>query len=41
MPVNYVKISSPRKVSDEQKKAVSERFREIDKNMRNTKNEYD
>lgn len=29
VPVNYVKISPPRKVSDEQKEAASERFRQM------------
>lgn len=29
IPINYVKISPPRKVSDEQKKAAGERFRQM------------
>lgn len=29
VPVSYVKISPPRKVSDEQKEAASERFRQM------------
>lgn len=29
IPVNYVKISPPRKVSEEQKEAASERFRQM------------
>lgn len=32
IPVNYVKISPPRKVSDEQKEAASERFKQMWKN---------
>ena len=29
IPINYVKINPPRKVSDEQKKAAGERFRQM------------
>lgn len=29
IPVNYVKISPPRQVSDEQKEAASERFKQM------------
>lgn len=29
IPINYVKISPPRQVSDEQKEAASERFRKM------------
>ena len=29
IPVNYVKISPPRKVSDEQKEAASKRFKQM------------
>lgn len=29
IPVNYVKVSPPRKVSDEQKKAAGERFKKM------------
>lgn len=29
IPVNYIKISPPRQVSDEQKKAASERFKQM------------
>lgn len=37
VPVNYVKISPPRKVSDEQKEAASERFRKMWKDKQNKK----
>lgn len=29
IPINYVKLSPPRKVSDEQRKAAGERFRKM------------
>ena len=29
VPVSYVKVSHPRKISDEQKKAAAERFKQI------------
>ena len=29
VPINYIKISPPRKVSDEQRKAAGERFRKM------------
>jgi len=29
IPINYVKISPPRKMSDEQKKAASKRFKQM------------
>lgn len=29
VPVNYIKISPPRKMSDEQKEAASERFKQM------------
>ena len=29
IPINYIKISPPRKVSDEQRKAAGERFRKM------------
>lgn len=29
VPVNYIKISPPRKMSDEQKEAASERFKQV------------
>lgn len=32
MPISYVKISPPRQVSEEQKEAASERFRQMWKN---------
>lgn len=32
IPVSYVKVSPPRKVSDEQKEAASERFRQMWRN---------
>ena len=39
VPVNYVKISPPRKVSDEQKEAASERFKKMWKNKQETEEE--
>lgn len=32
VPVNYVKISPPRKISEEQKEAASKRFKQMWKN---------
>lgn len=34
IPVNYIKISPPKKMSDEQKEAASERFMQMWKNKR-------
>lgn len=34
VPVNYIKISPPKKVSEEQKEAASERFRQMWKDKR-------
>lgn len=36
IPVRYVKISPPRQVSDEQKEAASERFRQMWKDKQNS-----
>lgn len=38
MPVNYIKISPPRKMSDEQKKAASERFKKMWKDKQEKEN---
>lgn len=37
VPVSYVKISPPRKISEEQKEAASERFRQMWKDKQNKK----
>ena len=36
IPINYIKISPPRKVSDEQRKAAGERFRKMWEEKRET-----
>lgn len=35
IPVNYIKISPPRQVSDEQREAASERFKKMWENKKN------
>lgn len=37
IPVKYIKISPPKKVSDEQKEAASERFKQMWENKRERK----
>lgn len=39
IPISYVKISPPRKISEEQKEAAGERFRQMWKDKQNIKNE--
>ena len=36
IPINYIKISPPRKVSDEQRKAAGERFKKMWEEKRET-----
>ncbi len=38
IPVSFVKISPPRKISDEQKEAASERFRQMWESKKKDKN---
>lgn len=41
VPVNYIKISPPKKMSDEQREAASERFRQMWKNKQENGMEED